>query len=335
MKTSSRRIFRSPRLGFGFAILTGLLLGLLALGCSSNHNSQASLSSDGHDVQQTAAPDAQMFASPEAAAQVLADAARTDNTPQLLAIFGSEGKEIISTGDEVADRQGRQKFAKLYEEKHTIEDAAANQKTLVISDSDWPFPVPIVRDGKHWYFDSAAGKEEILDRRIGRNELSAIQVCQAIADAQKEYAIRNPSGGGLHEYAQKFASDPGERNGLFWPTDPGEEPSPLGELAAAASAEGYVRRETGPTPYHGYYYRILTAQGSNAPGGAMDYLVEGKMALGFAVVAYPAEYGNSGIMTFIMGDEGVVYQKDLGPDTPKLVPAMNLFDPGPGWQKVE
>ena len=309
---------------FWSVIVAGVMGLLFTQGCSNNRQYQ----SNGE-------PDARGFASPEAAAQALADAARTDNTGQLLAIFGNDGREIISTGDEVADNQVRQKFVDLYDKKHSIGDTGTGRKTLVIGENDWPFPVPIVRDGNQWYFDAAAGKEEILDRRIGRNELSAIQVCAAIADAQKEYALRNPSSSGLHEYAQKFASDPGQKNGLYWPAAAGEAPSPLGELAAAATAEGYVRRESGPTPYHGYYYRILTAQGPHAPGGAMDYIENGKMVLGFAVIAYPAEYGNSGIMTFIMGNDGVVYQKDLGPDTEIMALAIKTFDPGPGWQRAE
>jgi hypothetical protein len=277
----------------------------------------------------------QAFVSPEEAVQALTNAVRADKTDQVLAIFGSEGKSIISSGDEVADHQTRQKFLALYDEKHAIEGDSADSKTLVIGKSDWPFPVPIVREGQKWAFDAEAGKEEILNRRIGRNELSAIQVCKAIADAQHEYALLDPDGDGVHEYARQFASDPGKRNGLYWPVAEGEQPSPLGELAVAASAEGYARKEKGPTPYHGYYYRILRAQGSHAPHGAVDYVVNGKMILGFAVVAYPAEYDNSGIMTFIMGDDGVVYQKDLGEKTAKLAVAMKTFDPGEGWKKVE
>jgi hypothetical protein len=184
-------------------------------------------------------------------------------------------------------------------------------------------------------FDSELGKEEILNRRIGENELSAIQVCRAIGDAQHEFALRNQGAGGLRGYARQFASDPGKRNGLYWPTAEGEEPSPLGELMARASAEGYKREADGPTPYHGYCYRILQAQGPHAPDGALHYVVNDEMALGFALVAYPADYGNSGIMTFIMGSDGVVYQKDLGDQTETLARDMKEFDPGEGWAKVE
>jgi hypothetical protein len=274
------------------------------------------------------------FATPEAAAEALVGAIRADKIDQVLAIFGSDGKAIISSGDPVADRQTRQKFLALYDEKHAIVDEGADSKNLVIGNSDWPLPVPIVREGQQWAFDAEAGREEILNRRIGNNELSAIQVCKAIDDAQHEYALRGPDGSGTHAYAQQFASDPGKRNGLYWRAAEGEEPSPLGEMAAAASAEGYVRKE-GPNPYHGYCYRILRAQGPAAPNGTMDYVVKGRMILGFAVAAYPAEYDNSGIMTFIMGNDGVVYQKDLGKDTAKLARAMKAFDPGEGWKKVE
>jgi hypothetical protein len=277
----------------------------------------------------------QLFASPENAVQALTAAIRSDDTDQLLSIVGSEGEDIIFSGDDVADRLRRQKFLELYDEKHALVGEDADSKTLIVGNSDWPFPVPVVREDQKWFFDSEAGKEEILNRRIGENELSAIQVCKAIADAQSEYAMRDPTGSGVHAYAKQFASSPGKRDGLYWPAAEGEEPSPLGELAAAASAEGYTRKEQGPTPYHGYYYRILQEQGSNAPNGAMSYVVNDKMILGFAVVAYPADYDNSGIMTFLMGDNGVVYQKDLGEQTAKLASEMKAFDPDQGWRKVE
>jgi hypothetical protein len=210
-------------------------------------------------------------------------------------------------------------------------DQDTDSKTLIVGKSDWPFPIPIVKDRQKWVFDAEEGKEEILDRRIGNNELSAIQVCKAIGDAQHDYALLDPNGDGVHEYAQRFASDAGKHNGLYWPTAEGEAPSPLGELVAAASEEGYSFKPDGPTPYHGYYYRILTAQGPHAPGGELDYMTKGKMVVGFAVLAYPAEYNNSGITSFIMGADGVVYQKDLGKETDKLVAAMTAFDPGEGW----
>jgi hypothetical protein len=276
-----------------------------------------------------------MFASPEEATQALVGAVRAENTDQLLAIFGSEGKSIILSGDEVADRQSRQKFLTHYDEKHSIVDDGKDSKTLVIGTSDWPLPVPIVRKDRQWVFDAEAGKEEILNRRIGGNELSTIEACKAIADAQHEYALTDPDGNGVHEYAKQFVSDPGKHNGLYWHAKEGEKISPLGELAAEAAKEGYTRKKGEPIPYHGYYYHILHAQGPHAPNGAMDYMAKGKMILGFALIAYPAEYDNSGIMTFIMGSDGVVYQKDLGKETSKLALDIKVYDPGEGWQKVE
>jgi hypothetical protein len=279
--------------------------------------------------------DPQVFASPEEAVNALVTAVRAQDADQLFKIAGADSEDVLQSGDEVADAQRRKEFLELYDKKHQLVSDDADSRTLVIGPADWPFPVPIVRVDKGWIFDVEAGREEILCRRIGENELSAIQVCKAIGDAQREYAMRDIDKDGVPEYAQQFASDEGKRNGLYWPAKAGEEPSPLGEFAAAASAEGYRRREEGPTPYHGYYYRILKVQGPGAAGGAVDYVVNGKMILGFAVVAYPAEYDNSGIMTFIMGPDGVVYQKDLGENTAKIAGEMKAFDPSDGWKKVE
>ncbi len=274
------------------------------------------------------------YASPEDAVRALADAIRADDKQQLMEIMGSDGDRIISSGDEVSDRQRRQEFLRLYDQKHTLSSEGPDKMIVVIGETDWPFPVPIVRQDKIWSFDCRAGEEEILNRRVGRNELDAIQVCKAIGDAQKEYALRDPLNHGVHEYAQKFASDEGQRNGLFWRAAEGEEPSPMGELVVQAAAEGYTRKEGGPTPYHGYCYRILKQQGPDAPDGALNYVVDGKMTLGFAIVAYPAEYGNSGVMTFIMDDEGIVFQKDLGDQTAKLASEMQVFNPDSTWKKV-
>jgi len=278
---------------------------------------------------------AKTFGSPQEAVDSLTRILRTGDSNQLLAVVGPDGEEIISSGDEVSDQVRRAKFLSLYDQKHSLVKNGPNSVTLVVGNDDWPLPVPIVMRNGSWVFDSEAGKEEILNRRIGENELSAIQVCKAIGDAEREYALKNPDADGLHEYARQFFSDPDKHNGLYWPTAEGEEPSPLGELAAQASAEGYKRRAEGPTPYHGYCYRILEAQGPSAPDGALNYVVNGKMTLGFALVAYPAEYNNSGIMTFIMRFDGIVYQKDLGDQTEALAREMKEFDPGEGWTKVE
>jgi hypothetical protein len=274
------------------------------------------------------------FKSPEEAVDALTRAVRAGDTSQLLAIVGPEGEEIISSGDEVADRQRRAKFLALYDQKHSLVNDGL-KAILVVGNDNWPLPVPIVRRNDSWVFDSEAGKEEILNRRIGENELSAIQVCKAIGDAQREFALKTLDADGLNEYARQIVSDPGKHNGLYWPTADGEEPSPLGELAAQASADGYKRYAEGPTPYHGYCFRILQAQGPHAPDGALNYVVNGKMTLGFALVAYPADYNNFGIMTFIMSSDGVVYQKDLGDQTETLARDMKEFDPGEGWTKVE
>ncbi|MEZ0267483.1 MAG: DUF2950 domain-containing protein [Phycisphaerae bacterium] len=279
----------------------------------------------------------QPFASPATAVDALITALRANDVERLRAIMGEGSRDILYSGDENADRIKREKFLALYDARHRIavDDDDPDARTLVVGNADWPFPIPLVRRGSQWAFDVAAGRDEIINRRIGENELTTIQVCKAIADAQREYALARPDANAAREYARKIISDEGQRNGLYWPAPEGEPESPLGEFVAAASAEGYTRREHGPTPYHGYYYRILEAQGPNAPGGAADYVVNGKMTLGFAVVAYPADYGNSGIMTFMMGADGVVYQSALGEKTAETVEQMKAFDPGPGWTKVE
>lgn len=208
---------------------------------------------------------------------------------------------------------------------------------LNIGEKDWPFPVPLVKKGGQWFFDTKAGKEEILNRRIGENELSTVQTLLAIVDAQREYAMNDRDNDGIREYAEKFGSDPGKRNGLYWETPSGEEPSPLGELVADARAEGYRRSgsKQGPIPFHGYYFRILTKQGKHSAGGAFDYVVNNNMIGGFAVVAYPAAYGSSGVMTFMVNHEGVVYEKNLGKNTATTARAMKWFDPDKTWKKVE
>lgn len=214
-------------------------------------------------------------------------------------------------------------------------EAGGGKVVLVVGRDDFPFPIPIVPDGPTWRFDTAAGKEEILDRRIGRNELNTIQTCLAYVDAQREYYARDPDRNSLLQYAQKFASTPGKKDGLYWPTKPGEPPSPLGPLVARARGEGYAKRSEGPVAYWGYYYRILTAQGKDAPGGAYDYLAHGRMIGGFGLVAFPAQYGVSGVMTFLVNQDGVVYQKDLGPKTEAIVRGIKQFNPDPTWEKVK
>jgi hypothetical protein len=279
----------------------------------------------------------QTFASPEEAVTALVAALKTGDTKTLSAIFGPESKDILSSGDPVADKAEHEQFIKRYEQKNRLEEETTGKMTLSIGDEDWPFAIPIVKEAGAWRFDTGAGREEILARRIGRNELDVIQVCLAFVDAQREYARNDRNGDGFREYAQKFRSDSGKQDGLYWEAKEGDEQSPFGPLLAAAQEEGYPGRPAGsePVPYHGYYYRILKAQGKNAPGGAYDYIINGKMIGGFAVVAHPADYANSGIMTFIVNHDAVVYQKDLGENTEELVKAMTLFDPDETWTPAQ
>ena len=283
-----------------------------------------------------ASPGQRTFASPGEAVQAFVEGMKAGDMEVLASILGPEGRDLISSGDAVSDKRERAHFVRYYEQSNTLERPTETKAVLVIGQDQWPLPIPVVKEGETWRFDSAAGKEEILSRRIGQNELDTIQVCLAHVDAQREYA-RVPRGGdGLLTYAMKFRSDEGIKNGLYWPTKEGEALSPLGVLVANARAEGYSRKTSGgtPTPYHGYFYRILTAQGPDAPGGAYDYVVNGKMIGGFGLVAYPAQYGVSGVMTFIVNNEGVVYQKDLGRDTETIARTMETYNPDSTWKKA-
>jgi hypothetical protein len=274
------------------------------------------------------------FASAEAAMEQFAAAVKAHDVASLNRILGLEAKEILDSGDPAEDRSARARFTAAYEESHKLSAVSATQAVILVGTDNWPFPVPLVKEGAGWRFDAAEGKEELLNRRIGRNELWTEQSMLAYVDAQREYYARNPQHEKLLEYAQKFVSSDGKRDGLYFPTAKGERPSPLGPLFDAQRAAGYVRESGGkPTPYHGYYYRILQAQGPNARAGAHDYLANGKMIGGFALVAYPAAYGSSGIMTFIVNYEGVVYEKDLGPDTTRIAQEMKRFDPDPTWTR--
>jgi len=280
-----------------------------------------------------AAPPAQKsFASPEDAVTALVQALKAHDRAATLAILGAD--EWISSGDAVADRAARDRFVAAYETKHAIALDGDSAKLTVGAD-DYPFAFPLVKAGDRWRFDAAAGKDELLARRIGQNELYTIDVLQAIVDAQREYASVDRNGDGVLDYAQKFASSPGKHDGLYWPVKAGEPPSPLGELVADAAGQGYSKKVKGPTAFHGYYYRMLKGQGKNAESGALDYVVKGRAIGGFAVVAYPARYANSGIMTFIVNQDGKVYQADLGKDTQAKASAMQRFDPGKGWSEVK
>lgn len=271
----------------------------------------------------------QAFASPDEAAGALASAVKSGTRSEMLRVLGSDGEDIISSGDEVADTESRQRFTGAYDTKHSVRLEGDRKAVIVLGNDNFPFPIPLMKKKAGWEFDTAAGRLEILYRRIGRNELDAIQTCLSFVDAQNEYAGQD-RGDGVGVYAQRIVSTTGKKDGLYWPGDD----SPLGELAAQASTEGY-KVGSGQIPYHGYYYRILTQQGGNAPGGAMDYVVKGKMIGGFALLAWPAEYGNSGVMTFLVNHNGVVYQKDLGDYSMKLVRRINSFDPDQTWKKVE
>jgi len=277
------------------------------------------------------------FASPEDAVKALVDALKSKDTKALSALFGPGSKDLVFSGDPVADKTRRERFVSYFEEKNRLEEVSADKVVLHVGNDDWPFPIPVVKRGNTWQFDPKEGREEILARRIGRNELSVIQVCLAYVDAQREYASKDRNGDGLLEYAQRFGSTPGKHDGLYWKAKEGEEESPLGPLAAEAVREGYSGKKSAdkPLPYKGYYYKILKGQGKDAPGGAYSYMANGKMIGGFAMVAYPATYGASGIMTFIVNHDGVVYQKDLGKNTAAIVAKMTLFDPDKTWKNVD
>ena len=276
----------------------------------------------------------QPFKSPEDAVGALISATK-DNWPKgVVAVLGSDGADIVSSGDKVADEEMRQKFLAAYDAKHEVKKEGDDKAVMIIGPEDFPFPIPLTRKGAAWQFDTAAGRLEILYRRIGRNELSAIQACRAYVDAQNEYADKNRTSAGGATYAQRIVSHPRKKDGLYWPTAPGEEASPLGELVARATTEGYAIGGD-RIPFHGYYFKILTRQGSMAAGGEVDYVVRGNMIGGFALVAYPAEYGNSGVMTFVVNYAGTVFQKDLGERTARLAERMTSFNPDQTWKKVD
>jgi hypothetical protein len=270
------------------------------------------------------------FASPEEAVKALVAAA--GDAKAVLAVLGPEAKALINSGDAVADKEARERFLKAYKEANKLMKSRDDMALLVVGKDEWIFPIPIVKDAVGWRFDTEEGREEILNRRIGRNELSTIRAVQAYADAQRDYYLRNPQNDKLLQYAQKIISTKGKRDGLYFPTKAGEPVSPLGPRF-----ESYVAKNKDEParlmPYHGYYYRILKAQGPDAPGGAYSYLAQGKMIGGFALVAWPASYGNSGVMTFIVNHEGVVYERDLGPDTATAVKKITRFDPDKSWKR--
>jgi hypothetical protein len=283
------------------------------------------------------APTQETFASPEAAASALKEAVRERDRDALLQIFGPDGQPLIFSGDRVQDDNRMSSFEQHMAEQLRVDHPDANKAILYIGAQNWPFPIPIVNNNGKWSFDTAAGKDEILNRRIGRNELSTIDVCQAFVRAQKEYAREDRTGQKMTQYACRFRSTPGKHDGLFWQPTSADDISPMSDLVAEAEAEGYSKTplKGHRQPYHGYFYHILTAQGADAPGGKMDYMVDGHLTKGFALVAYPAGWGNSGVMTFMVNQDGKVYQKDLGPQTSEVASQITEYNPDSSWQEVK
>jgi len=274
----------------------------------------------------------QTFASPAEAVQALVSAAKRNDTEQVKRILGPEAS-LLSSGDPVADKNDRDRVLKKYEEMNRLVVEPDKSVMLYVGAENWPFPIPLVEKNGVWSFDTNAGKKEILFRRIGRNEFATIDTLNALVEAQKEYASSPRDG--VKQYAQKFLSDEGRHNGLFWKSAPGEPQSPIGPLIVNAAGEGYSKSKEGPTAFHGYIYRIIQAQGNSAPGGAMNYMSNGNMTRGFAILAYPVKYRNSGVMTFIVGSDGKVYQKDLGPRTSAIAKAMKQYNPDRTWTLAE
>lgn len=280
--------------------------------------------------------DQKSFKTPEAAVEALVKAAQAKDTKALVKLFGPLGEPLVNSGDPVADKNARDDFLARYKAGNSLNKSDPAKATLEVGEDKFPFAIPVVSSDGKWYWDSAAGAEEIINRRVGENELSTIQSCLAYVDAQQEYYLRNVGKDPLQHYANKLISSEGKKDGLYWPTTGDEPPSPLGEEFAVARAEGYLQGgDTRGQPYHGYIYRLLTRQGPKAQGGAYDYVVNGEFLGGFALIAFPAEYGASGVMTFIVNHEGAVYSRDLGPDTTKAAMAINEFNPDSAWTKED
>lgn len=277
----------------------------------------------------------QTFASPEVAGAAVLAAAKSGDQAKLLLIFGRDAKDLLFTGDSIKDQNNLKDFISSYDEMHRWGDLKAGGKVLYTGADNYPFPIPLAQNSSgQWVFDTAAGKDEILARRIGKDELTAIAACGAAANAENQYFSQTHDGSKVKQYAQKFVSDDGKQNGLYWPAPEGQAASPLADLGDFAKALGYTTAGNQPQPFNGYYFRILTRQGSGAKRGAEDYVVDGKMTRGFAILAYPVEYRNSGIMTFIVSRDGIVYEKDLGETTSDTATAMTEYNPGDGWNRA-
>jgi hypothetical protein len=303
-------------------LAVGAMLVAAVLGsCSATKDASTASPADPNQV---------YFQTPEAAVAAIEEIAGQGNEKRVEEIFGKDSMDLLQSGDEVADRENALEIKKLINERVAFLDIGENTKAAVFGNDEWPFPVPLVKERKGWRFDTEAGREEIENRRVGANELNTLATLHAVVDAQREYH----AGAGIKgTYASRVVSSKGKRDGLYWPAARGQEASPLGDLVAAAAAEGYSTDNTEPQPYHGYYYRMLTAQGANAPGGAQSYIdAKGRMSKGFAMVAWPATYNNSGRMTFVVGKQGIVFQKDLGERTDEVAKSMKSFDPDDTWK---
>lgn len=310
---------KTSRLWLGFPLVALMLFGL-------------------HNTASFAAAVHKAFDTPEAAVSALIAEAKNNGVDGVVSVIGAETREWLTSGDEVQDTAALNDFLDAFDRKHAIEATAEDEAVLVVGNDDFPFPFPVVKTQAGWVFDPERGKSELLNRRIGENELTVIQVLLAIVEAQREYAAVDWDGDGLLEYASKLRSSDGRRDGLYWPTGDDEQPSPMGGLVAAAEREGYRLQkapDAEPAPFNGYLFKVLTRQGEAAPNGAREYVFDGRMIGGFAVLAYPARYGNSGIMTFMVNQDGTVYDADLGPQTAEEVQSIEAFDPVDGWEKVK
>jgi hypothetical protein len=316
-----QRIRKQKLSGVPFTIFAAVLSFCAALVACSNQQKTETAKA----VQKT-------FASPEDAGTALFDAAKSGDPASLIPIFGSDSKQVLFSGDAVKDKDVLQGFVDSYTKMHRWREIKSGGQMLYTGADNFVFPIPLGQNlSGQWYFDTAAGKNEILARRIGKDELTAIAACSALAESQKQYFSKIREGDKGKQYALKLISDDGKQNGLYWPVADGKPPSPLEDLRDFAKAAGYTNAGDKPQPFDGYYFGILTKQGAKAKGGAKDYMVNGNLTGGFAILAYPAEYRNSGIMTFIVGTDGIVYQKDLGEQTVQLAPALTEYDPGNGW----
>ncbi len=277
---------------------------------------------------------AKSFQNPDDAAKAFLEALGNNDRDKLIALFGSHDTELLSSGDEIEDKNNRLDFVNLAKEKMVVEKIGEDKAIIHVGNTDWPFPIPLVKKADNWQFDTEQGRQEILNRRIGRNELSTIAAMRGYVEAQFDYANADRDGDGVSEYAQKLRSEPGKFDGLFWEAEEGQPQSPLGPLIAEARAEGYKLKGAAdkPSPYHGYYYRILTRQGPDAPGGKYDYIINGNMIAGFGLIAFPVHYGSSGIMTFIVNHQGKIYQKDLGPKTAEIAEKIKEYNPDSTWE---